>query len=215
MSATLMDLEPARRDAVLNAALDEFVARGYAAASTNAIARRAGMSKALMFHYVGSKRELFLLVHGFFHDLMGREYLDRMDGGERDLVERLRRSFLLQASLVVRHPSILAIDALSVPTGDEALDAELARLDATRPPCSLPLFDDVDETLFRSDVDPAVCKRLVRRAAEGFASHLLDRAGADVGLDAKRAVREIEAFADDLRLAFYHPCAGRTPHVAR
>ena len=42
----LMDLESGRRDVVLTAALGEFVTRGYDTASTNVIAREAGISKA-------------------------------------------------------------------------------------------------------------------------------------------------------------------------
>ena len=50
MSAKLLNLEPGRRDAILNAALKEFILEGYDKASTNVIAKEAGISKALMFH---------------------------------------------------------------------------------------------------------------------------------------------------------------------
>ena len=63
MSAKLLNLEPGRRDAILNAALKEFVLEGYDKASTNVIAKEAGISKALMFHYVSSKQELFFWVY--------------------------------------------------------------------------------------------------------------------------------------------------------
>ncbi len=69
-----MDLEPQRRDAVLNVALKEFTVQGYDNASTNIIAKDAGIFKALMFHYVGSKQELFLLVYDYFIELLEREF---------------------------------------------------------------------------------------------------------------------------------------------
>ncbi len=49
---------------ILNAGLREFSQRGYEEASTNRIAKAAGMSKALMFHYVKSKEELFFALIG-------------------------------------------------------------------------------------------------------------------------------------------------------
>lgn len=55
MATKLLDLSPQCRDAVLNAALKEFSLQGYDNASTNVIAKEAGISKALMFHYVSSK----------------------------------------------------------------------------------------------------------------------------------------------------------------
>ena len=63
MVTKLFNLESGRRDAVLNAALKEFVLQGYDNASTNVIAKEAGISKALMFHYVSNKQELFLVVY--------------------------------------------------------------------------------------------------------------------------------------------------------
>ena len=62
----LLELDTQRRDAILNAALKEFSLRGYDNASTNVIAKEAGISKALMFHYVSSKQDLFLAVYDYF-----------------------------------------------------------------------------------------------------------------------------------------------------
>ena len=49
-----------RREQVVGAAIDEFAAAGLAGASTEAIARRAGISHAYLFRLFGTKRELFL-----------------------------------------------------------------------------------------------------------------------------------------------------------
>lgn len=47
------------RDAIVRAAADEFVERGYEAASLRAIARRAGVDSALVHHYFDGKADLF------------------------------------------------------------------------------------------------------------------------------------------------------------
>lgn len=95
MVAKLLNLESGRRDAVLNAALKEFVLQGYYNASTNVIAKEAGISKALMFHYVSNKQELFLVVYDYFSDLMKREYFDLMNYDEKDIFDKLRQSYFL------------------------------------------------------------------------------------------------------------------------
>jgi AcrR family transcriptional regulator len=51
-----------RRVAVLEAATVEFALRGLHGASTDAIARRAGISQPYLFRLFGSKKELFLAV---------------------------------------------------------------------------------------------------------------------------------------------------------
>ena len=48
-----------RREAVLDAALDEFAARGLHGASTEAIAKGAGISQPYVFRLFGTKKELF------------------------------------------------------------------------------------------------------------------------------------------------------------
>jgi AcrR family transcriptional regulator len=51
-----------RREAVLDAALEEFAAHGLSGASTEAIAAKAGISQPYVFRLFGTKRELFTAV---------------------------------------------------------------------------------------------------------------------------------------------------------
>ena len=51
-----------RREAVLDAALEEFAARGLYGASTEAIAQAAGISQPYVFRLFGTKKELFRAV---------------------------------------------------------------------------------------------------------------------------------------------------------
>src|ERR671932_2605907 len=48
-----------RREAVLDAALEEFAARGIHGASTETIAKAAGISQPYVFRLFGTKKELF------------------------------------------------------------------------------------------------------------------------------------------------------------
>ena len=52
-----------RREQVLEAAMHEFAELGYEAASTSAIARRAGISQPYIYALFPNKQELFLAVH--------------------------------------------------------------------------------------------------------------------------------------------------------
>jgi len=53
----------ARREAVIEAAWIEFAQHGFHGASTDAMARRAGISQPYLFRLFGSKKELFLAVN--------------------------------------------------------------------------------------------------------------------------------------------------------
>lgn len=56
-----------RRAEIIAAALAEFAATGFAGTSTDAIARRAGVSQPYLFQLFGTKRDLFIAAirHGF------------------------------------------------------------------------------------------------------------------------------------------------------
>jgi TetR/AcrR family transcriptional regulator len=60
------------RQALLEAALDEFSERGYAGARVADIAQRAGVNKQLINYYFGSKEGLYLAVQQAWLDREGR-----------------------------------------------------------------------------------------------------------------------------------------------
>jgi AcrR family transcriptional regulator len=78
-----------RREAILEAALDAFAGAGYHETSLDAVADRAGISKALIYEHFGSKRELHrALLERYVHELLARvmEATTAVEPGE----ERLR-----------------------------------------------------------------------------------------------------------------------------
>jgi AcrR family transcriptional regulator len=63
MATTTRQTAAERREAVIEAARHEFARHGLHGASTDAIARRAGISQPYLFRLFGSKKELFLAVN--------------------------------------------------------------------------------------------------------------------------------------------------------
>jgi AcrR family transcriptional regulator len=62
-----------RTQQIVEVAIGEFATRGYASASMVEIARRAGISKPLVYQYFGSKNGLYLAcLHQVAGDLLGR-----------------------------------------------------------------------------------------------------------------------------------------------
>jgi AcrR family transcriptional regulator len=62
MATTTRQTAAERREAVIEAANVEFALRGLHGASTDAIARRAGISQPYLFRLFGSKKQLFIAV---------------------------------------------------------------------------------------------------------------------------------------------------------
>jgi AcrR family transcriptional regulator len=60
MTTGVRQTAEARREEVLAAAVEEFARAGYHGASTDAIARKAGISQPYLFRLFGSKKDLYL-----------------------------------------------------------------------------------------------------------------------------------------------------------
>jgi AcrR family transcriptional regulator len=69
-----------RREQVIAAAVKEFAANGYHAASTSAIAKRAGISQPYIYALFPNKRELFLAVDRYVVDRIRGAFLDAVRG---------------------------------------------------------------------------------------------------------------------------------------
>ncbi|MFJ7953165.1 TetR/AcrR family transcriptional regulator [Lysinibacillus sp. NPDC096418] len=204
----LLDLTPQRRDTILNAALKEFSSKGYDVASTNVIAKEAGISKALMFHYVSSKQELFLVVYDYFSELLKHEYFELMNYDAKDIFDRLRQSYLLQIKLSEKYPWILDFNKLSRITNSNEVNEELEnRTHKEYSSCYPNLFDEIDEGKFKVGLDIEKCKQFILWANVGFTNEILEniRNSESPAINYEFVVEKIDGYFDELRKVFYTP----------
>jgi len=206
MLTKLLGLEPKRRDAVLNAALKEFATKGFDGASTNIIAKEAGISKALMFHYVNSKKDLFLFAYDYFTDLMDKEYFELMNFSEKDVFNRLRESYLLQIDLLKRYPWIFEFNKLSVITHSDEVNKELEeRIQKKQSSCYIQISDMIDESKFREGLDIETCKQFILWSNIGFTNQILDdiRNSKASEVDYVSIIAKLDGYFEELRKIFY------------
>lgn len=206
MSRKLLNLEFPRRNAILNAALKEFALRGFDNASTNVIAKEAGISKALMFHYINSKQELFTLVYDYFAELLDKEYFTKIDFSEKDIFARLRQSYLLQIDLIKQYPWIFEFNKLSIVTNSDEINKELEkRADKKHSSCDRQIFDMIDVSKFRVGLNIDKCKQIIFWSNIGFTNQILEyiRNLQNSNLDYKYIITTLDEYFDELRKIFY------------
>jgi AcrR family transcriptional regulator len=120
-TATRMTAEE-RREAILEAALDEFASTGYHGTSTETIAERAGISQPYLFRLFGTKKELFIAtLRRCFRETLenfmraaegkrGEEALKAMGESYMELLaDRTRLMSQLQAYASCDDPEIRAV----------------------------------------------------------------------------------------------------------
>ena len=131
-----------RREAVLDAAMEEFAHRGLDGASTEAIAAKAGISQPYVFRLFGTKKELFkAVVARCFRETLelfqraaegkrGEEALTAMGEAYRELLrDRTRLEAQMQAYSACEDPDICEV----VRNGYGDLVAYVERVSAAEP----------------------------------------------------------------------------------
>jgi len=100
-----------RVDQILEAAVAEFLERGYEGASVDSIARRAGLTKGGIYHHFGSKDAILLAANDRFYEPVVALAMEAMGDPSPDagLRRYMRRSLRHWAD----HPEIVAFTFLS------------------------------------------------------------------------------------------------------
>src|ERR1700720_1469431 len=93
-----------RRQAIIEAALDEFISRGFTATRLDDVARRAGVAKGTIYLHFKDKESMFEeLIRTALVPLIGRLHAPPPIGGSvRDAVEGFARTFVAEVASTKR-----------------------------------------------------------------------------------------------------------------
>ncbi len=206
MFEKLLNLEPKRREEIINAALKEFAAKGFDDASTNVIAKEAGISKSLMFHYVNNKKDFFLFLYEYCLEIIKKEYFYLVDLSEKDIFERLRQTYMLKVKVLKKYPWIFDFTKVVVFTDSEAVKNELDERRKNLDEYSLlNFYGDIDISKFRENLDVEKSKQLIYWAIGGYANQILEEMRSDENYkaDYEKIGIEFNGYLNELRKSFY------------
>ena len=154
----------ATRKALLEASETIFVEKGFGNTALSEIARKAGMTKSLIHHYFGSKKNLWLEVKQRQFDHYAREQMKMIEAAE-STTDLLRSSVKLYFRFLTKNPEIVRILAWMALERDqencvnrdrELIEAGVARIRAGQ-----------ESGHLRADVDP----RFILFVFLGMAQH--------------------------------------------
>lgn len=147
-------LDTDKRNKIINAALSEF-RYGYKKASTDAIVKKAGISKGLIYHYFGSKEGLYVWLMDYALDLCQQEYSDMLAIKSRDILEAIWQSVQNREDMAFTHPHVYDFLNAVEWHADDNPRPELRGLYKKRQQqMTHLLYSQSDTTLFRTDIDP-------------------------------------------------------------
>ena len=194
-----MGLPPEKRERIINAALEEFASGGYDKASTNAICRRADISKGSLFQYFGNKKNLFLQLFEYCEAMIAREVDKGIDPESRDLLERYRLMHAAFAGLLKRFPVLMDFVLTAKRDESSEIAGEIRKIkQAGTEALDIVLMKGVDMSLFRDDLDRETAFFVVNAALQSKLTAYIHTDMSDEAL-----LVESDALLDFFRNIFY------------
>lgn len=166
-----------KQNAIIDAALISFGTNGYKKSSVSDIAAAAGISKAMVFHYFGTKKALYLYLTELSGNLLMNEINEKFDSGVTDFFERIRLATDIKVSVLKKHPALLSFcNSMYFESDDEVkadIQALLAKGEGFRRKIA---FEGMDVSKFKDGVDPKLVMKMLVWFGEGFISEFPNRA---------------------------------------
>ncbi|WP_438445061.1 TetR/AcrR family transcriptional regulator [Gorillibacterium sp. sgz5001074] len=191
-----------KQTTIIDAALRCFGTNGYKKTSISDIAADAGISKAMVFHYFGTKKELYLYLIRYCSDLVMNEIEAKFDHALTDFFDRLKQATEIKVAVIEKHAGVLAfLTSVFMETNEEVrqeIAAILSEGEAIRNRIALA---GVDETKFKENVDIKLLMSMLVWMAEGFTTQMSKQNRFDIRAIEKDFFRSI----DLLRANFYKP----------
>jgi AcrR family transcriptional regulator len=158
-----------KQNTIINAALETFGTNGYKKASVSDIAAAAGISKAMVFHYFGTKKEMYFYLLNYCGDLIMGEITERFDHRVTDFFDRITMAANIKLEVIKKHPATLSyLYNVFYESNEEVrggINEFLANSEGIRNTFA---FEGIDYSKFKEGVDVTLIMKMLAWMSEGF-----------------------------------------------
>ncbi|OJF92047.1 TetR/AcrR family transcriptional regulator [Alkalibacterium sp. 20] len=177
MEDAFLSLEKDKQERILNAAFKEFSEKGYKNASTNQIAKEAGIGKGTLFYYFGNKENLFNQLINEAFEIAYREYLSKVNFDETDFFKRIEEMSLLKWNVYKKYEQALNFMAhVLMHSENYAIPEDLkSKQEQAEKIWGSLLTKNIDFTKFREDIPKETSFNFIRWTIEGYRAELEQR----------------------------------------
>lgn len=192
---------------IIYASIDEFSEKGYSKASTNTIMKNAGVSKGLIFHYFGNKKNLYIYIVQYTCDRMSQFLSLNTLKGKYDVFELITDILVRKVQIAYEHPKMymLIFDAF-YNTPDEVKEEFSNKAANLKNSTITMLKDKIDTSKFREDIEYEKAVHLIYVFIEAMTSKHIDafRSRPDKGLSQiDMLLEELKSYIDILKKGAY------------
>lgn len=189
-----------KQNTIIDAALRIFGTNGYKKASVSDIAVAARISKAMVFHYFGTKKALYLYLINLCGTIIMNEVNERFDNSISDFFDRIKMSSSIEMSVMKRYaaiPTFLA--SVYFETDEEVKDDIKEVLGSGEDFRNKIAFDGVDFSRFKDEIDLKLLMKMLLWMADGYAKQMSNEK--EIDFDAME--EEFNRSLDMLKNNFY------------
>jgi TetR/AcrR family transcriptional regulator len=201
-----LDNEETSRDKIIRGAIKVFANNGYEKASTTLVAKEAGISKGLIFHYFGSKDDLYAKTYKEAVRLLVSQMTEQIDYHEPDLLRRLRKTVEMKLRLMKRYPDILTFIGEAYLNPPAVHKDKLDKINAHEVEKAFASFyDGIDYTGFKAGVDIRLAVETINFTLEKWAEQYYREHLAEIRqtLDFSDAMARLDQYLAFFRMNFY------------
>ncbi|MBI0578211.1 TetR/AcrR family transcriptional regulator [Neobacillus cucumis] len=206
MFSKFLNLDQEKQDRIINAAIKEFAQKGYDNASTNEIVKDAGISKGLLFHYFGNKKQMFLFLFDHCYKIIADEFYKKINLQETDFFSRIRGAILIKTELLNQYPNLFKFieeayldESSEIKIEIEKKVKQLNHINFGK------IYEGIDFSKFRSDMDIQKVLKIITSTFEKLGEEEMNKLKLSPShqIDYERIQVEIEEYFEILMKAFY------------
>ncbi len=190
-----------KQNIIIDASFTCFSINGYKKASISDIATAAGISKALVFHYFGTKKALYLYLIDLCTHIIMNELDEKFDNAVTDFFARIKLAASIEISVMKKHPAILSfLDSVYFENDDE-VKADIKAILANSESESLRskiAFEGTDTSKFKDDIDPKLVMKILTLLTDGYLSKM-----PKTGIDLDALCEEFDEYINLFKKNFY------------
>lgn len=200
MNEKYLELPEEKRANLMNGAMETFAGLGYKKASTADIAASCGVSKSLLFHYFGTKKELFSYVYHYSTGMLA-ERLEPFHYEEReDLFDMIRRANRIRIDLFRSHPYLYQFLYQAYFEEDpDVQEIVRAKNEAVIPDTLSTVIRHMDRSKLKEGVTPEKACQIILWVSEGFLQNKLRAKETDPD----KLLPDFEEWMDTLKRCMY------------
>ncbi|MEN6315010.1 MAG: TetR/AcrR family transcriptional regulator [Clostridiaceae bacterium] len=168
-------LSDAKKEKIIKSSMEVFAEKGYVNASTNDIIKKAGISKGILFHYFGNKKNLYLYVLDRTLEIAVGKISTGNGTASSDLFERISATGMMKLRLALEEPLIYRmIFTTFINTPDPIKEAVQDRYKKLYGFAMKMFFDGLDLSKIRSGVDPNKAIEVILLFLEGYQAKYIE-----------------------------------------